>query len=103
MRILWTVLKIIVGLAIAVPVGFFVLALATGVLGALLGLTIVALKIACLGLAGYAVYRLARHILAPAPQPSAPAHRDLPLTDPYYEAAMRELNSELTPTSSSRR
>ena len=103
MRILWTLLKVIVGLAIAIPVGFLVLALAAGVLGALVGLTLLALKVACIGLAGYGLYRLARHMLAPAPKPTAPAPHELPLTDPYYEAAMRELNSELTPTSGSRR
>jgi hypothetical protein len=46
MRILWTLLKVIVGLAIAIPVSFFVLALAAGVLGVLLGLVMVALKLA---------------------------------------------------------
>ena len=95
MRILWTLLKVIVGLAIAIPVGFLVLALAAGVLGALLGLAMVAIKISLIGLAGYAVYRLARHVLAPAPKKRAPAPRELPASDPYYDAAMRELNSEL--------
>ena len=95
MRILWSLLKIIVGLAIAIPVGFFVLVLAFGVLGTLLGLTLVAIKLACIGLAGYALYRFARHMFAAAPKPSAPTHRELPAADPYYDAAMRELNSEL--------
>jgi len=103
MRFLWTLLKVIVGLAIAVPVAFLVLALAAGVFGAMLGLAIVALKIACLGLAGYGLYRLARAMFTPAPKTSAPLRRDLPAPDPYYEAAMRELNSELTSTSSSHR
>jgi len=95
MRILWTLLKVIVGLAIAIPVGFFVLTLAAGVLGALLGLTILALKLAFVGLAGYAIYRVARRLFAPAPKPVAPVQRELPAADPYYDAAMRELNSEL--------
>jgi hypothetical protein len=95
MRILWTLLKVIVGLAIAIPVGFLVLALAAGVFGALIGLALVAVKLACLGLAVYGLYRLGRHVLAPAPKPSAPVPQELPASDPYYEAAMRELNSEL--------
>ena len=95
MRILWTLLKVIVGLAIAIPVGFLVLALAAGVLGALVGLAMLAVKLALIGLAGYAVYRVAKHIFAPAPKSSAPVHRELPASDPYYDAAMRELNSEL--------
>ena len=102
MRVFWTLLKIIVGLAIAIPVGFFVLALAAGVFGALLGLAVFALRLACVGLAGYGLYRLARPMLAPAPKPSAPAPRQLTATDPYYEAAMRELDSELRTTSGSR-
>jgi len=32
---LWTLFKVIIGLAIAIPVGFFVLALAAGVLSTL--------------------------------------------------------------------
>jgi hypothetical protein len=52
MRILWTLLKVVVGLAIAIPVGFFVMVLAAGVLGAILGLAIVALKIGCIGFGG---------------------------------------------------
>ena len=95
MRILWTFIKVIVGLAIAIPVGFFVLALAAGVLGALVGLAFFALKLACIGLAGYAIYRVARRFFAPAPKPAAPVHRELAPADPYYEAAMRELNSDL--------
>jgi hypothetical protein len=95
MRILWTLLKVIVGLAVAIPVGFFVLTLAAGVLGTLVGLAFIAVKIACIGLAGYGLYRLARHMLAPAPKQAAPVYRELPAADPYYEAAMRELNSEL--------
>jgi hypothetical protein len=95
MRILWTLLKVVVGLAIAIPVGFFVMVLAAGVHGAILGLAIVALKIACIGLAGYALYRVARHILAPPAKPSARVGRELPAVDPYYEAAMRDLNAEL--------
>ncbi len=103
MRILWTLLKVIVGLAVVIPVGFFVLALGAGVLGALIGLAFVALKIACIGLAGYGLYRLARHMLAPAPKQAPPLRRELPTADPYYEAAMRELNSELSSTSDFRR
>jgi len=98
MRILWTLLKVIVGLAIAIPVSFFVLALAAGVLGVLLGLVMVALKLAIIGGAAYGVYRLVRHMLAPTPKPRAPAPRELPASDPYYDAAMRELNSELGQT-----
>lgn len=92
MRVLWTLFKIIIGLAIAIPVGILVLALTAGVVGTLIGLAIVALKLACIGFVGYGLYRLARRLFAPAP--AAPEVRELPRPDPYYEAAMRELDSE---------
>jgi hypothetical protein len=98
MRILWTILKIIIGLAIAIPVGLLVLALTVGVVGTLLGLAIAALKLACIAFVGYGVYRVARYVLAPAPKPAAPPIRELRPADPYYEAALRELDSELGPS-----
>jgi hypothetical protein len=98
MRILWTILKIIIGLAIAIPVGLLVLALTVGVVGTLLGLAFAALKLACIAFVGYGVYRVARHLLAPSPRPVVPPIRELRPADPYYEAAMRELDSELGPS-----
>ena len=38
MRILWTLLKVIVGLAIAIPLGIVALGLTIGVVGVVLGL-----------------------------------------------------------------
>ncbi len=98
MRILWTLLKIIVALAILIPLGILALGVTLGIFGVLIGLAIVALKLACVAFVGYGVYRLARHLFwpAPAPSPSAPsltgAERS---TDRYYEAAMRELDADL--------
>ncbi|MEP6494983.1 MAG: hypothetical protein ABJF01_20015 [bacterium] len=98
MRIVWTLLKVIVGLAIAIPVGVVVLGLTVGLVGTALALAMVALKLACLALAGYGVFAVVRRLFGspkPAPQPT----RELPPSDRYYEAAMRELDSELgTPT-----
>jgi len=93
MRILWTLLKVIVTLAVAIPLGLLTLALTVGVVGTLLGLAIVALKLACIAAAAYGLYRVARHVFAPAPKPARV--RELPPVDPYYTAAMRELDSEL--------
>src|ERR1043166_5349387 len=95
MRILWNLLKVIIGLAIAIPLLIVVLVTTLGVLGTLLGLAIAALRLVCLGLAGYGLYRLARYVFAPAPQAKPVGVRELPARDPYYEAAMRELYSEL--------
>jgi hypothetical protein len=60
MRIIWTLFKVILGLAIAIPVGILALALMAGVLGTLVGLAILTLKLACLGLVGYGLFRIAR-------------------------------------------
>jgi len=97
MRILWTLFKIIVGLAIAIPVGIIALGLTVGVVGALVGLAVMALKLACIGFVGYGLYRLARYMVAPAPRLPAPSSQELPPVDPYYEAAMRDLDAELGP------
>lgn len=95
MRILWKLLKAIVALAIAVPLFIVVLVTTLGVLGTVLGLSIVVLKLACLGLVGYGLFRLASHVFAPEPKPKPVVVRELPARDLYYEAAMRELDSEL--------
>lgn len=94
MRILWTVLKVIIGLAIAIPLGIVALALTLGILGTLLGLAVLALKLACVALIGYGLFRVARHFFAPA-KPTTPPARTLPMPDPYYEAAMRELDADM--------
>lgn len=94
MRVLGMLLKVTVGLAIAIPVGILVFALTLGAIGTLLAFAFLALRLACIGLVGYGVYRLARLVFAPKPKVKAPEVRDLPRADPYYEAAMRELDAE---------
>lgn len=94
MRILWTIFKVIIGLAIAIPVGIIALALTLGVLGTLFGLAILVLKLAVLGLVGYGLFRLAQSMFGSPRRPPAPPVRELPPVDPYYEAAMRDLDSE---------
>lgn len=99
MRILWKLLKVIIGLAIAIPLLIVVLVTTLGVLGTVLEFAIVALKLACFGFVGYGLFRLARYVFGAAPKakPKAQAAsmRELPARDPYYQAAMRELDSEL--------
>jgi hypothetical protein len=96
MRILWKLLKVIIGLAIAIPLFIIVLVTTVGVLGTLLGLAILALKLACLAFAGYGLYRLGRFVFAPTPTATPAGVRELPeARDLYYDAAMRELDSEL--------
>lgn len=96
MRILWTLFKVILGLAIAIPVGILALAVTAGVVGTLVGLAILTLKLACLGLIGYGLFRVARFVFAPGTKtPSVAPVRQISAADPYYEAAMRDLDSEL--------
>jgi len=95
MRILWTLVKVVVGLAVAIPLGIAALAISLGILGGLLGLAVLALKLACVGLVGYGLFRLARGLFGSAPTPSAPRVRELRPADPYYDAAMRELDAEM--------
>jgi hypothetical protein len=97
MRILWTLLKVIVGLAIAIPVAFLGLALAAGLVGTLIVLAVIALKLAIVGGIAYGLFRLARGIFAPSRKPPQAVARELsaPSPDPYYQAAMRELDAEL--------
>ena len=97
MRVLWTLLKVIIGLAIAIPVGFLALALTAGLIGTLIAFAVIALKLAIVGAIGYGLFRLARAVLAPSRKaPPAPI-RELSATprDPYYDAAVRELDAEL--------
>jgi len=95
MRILWTLLKVIVGLAIAIPLGILAVALTLGLVGTVIGLAILALKLAVVGFIGYGAYRLLRSIFGSTPRVAAPMIHELPASDPYYNAAMRELDTEL--------
>src|SRR5437870_4808490 len=95
MRILWKLVKIIIGIAIAIPLGIVAIALALGVLGGLFGIAVLVLKFAFLGLIAYGMFRAARFFLAPARKPDVQPVRELPMPDPYYEAAMRELDAEM--------
>lgn len=99
MRILWTLFKIIVGLLVAIPLGIVALAVGLGILGSLLGFAIMALKLAFFGFVGYGLYRVARALFTSA-KPTVQPPRELPAPDPYYQAAMRELDREMGHTPS---
>jgi hypothetical protein len=95
MRIFWTLFKVILGLAIAIPVGILALALVAGVVGTLVGLAIMTLKLACIALVGYGLFRFAGLFFGPRKVPAARPVREIPSADPYYDAAMRDLDAEL--------
>jgi hypothetical protein len=95
MRIIWTLLKIVIGLAIAIPLAIVVFATTLGVLGALLGLALLALKFAIFALIVVGAFKLVSRIFSTTRGPALPAVRSLPPVDPHYAAAMRELDLEL--------
>src|SRR5690242_14475808 len=93
MKVLWTLFKVVIALALVIPVSIFLLATALGIFGALLGLAVVAFKVGILALIGYGAFRLLAHLLGGSPRKQPVAQ--LPPVDPHYEAAMRELDREL--------
>ena len=99
MRVIWTLFKVVIALALVIPISIIVLATALGILGALIGVAILSLKIAVLALIGYGMFRLVAHLVG-GPARSTPKRTEsLPPVDPHYEAAMRELDRELGGTS----
>jgi hypothetical protein len=100
MKVLWTLLKVVIALVVAIPVSIIVLATALGILGALVGIAVLALKVVVFGLVGWAAFRLiTRLVRGPSRdrRKSAIAELPPPPVDPHYEAAMRELDRELGP------
>ena len=96
MRVLWTLLKIVIGLVLVIPISIIVLATALGILGALVGIAILALKLAVFGLVGWAAFRLiSRLVRGPATDKRQKPIAELPPVDPHYQAAMRELERDL--------
>lgn len=97
MKLLWTLVKVALALALVIPIGIVVLATALGLFGALLGLAILALRVALICLIAWGAFRLVTWLFrAPAASRSALHEiKELPKVDPHYEAAMRELDREL--------
>jgi hypothetical protein len=95
MRPIWTLLKVIVALAIAIPVAMVLFATTLGVLGVVIGIAFFALKLAILALIGLGVFRLGARLFGSKPARTEPIARALPAADPHYAAAMRELDLEL--------
>jgi hypothetical protein len=96
MRILWTTVKLVIALVVVVPISIIVLALTLGLFGALLGIAIVMLRLAVVGLLAWGLLRLAGGLVGGrARGAQSEAMPELPPPDPHYEAAMRELDREL--------
>lgn len=92
MKVLWTLVKVAVALALVIPVSLLML----GVIGTVLGLALMLLRLAVLGLLVYGAFKLVtRLIRGPAPRVAPREAPRLSSVDPYYQAAMRELDVEL--------
>ena len=97
MKVLWTLLKFVIALVVVIPVSIIVLAAALGILGALVGVAVLALKLVVFGFIGWAAFRLIGRLgRGPCSDRRKSAISELPV-DPHYEAAMRELDRELGP------
>ena len=92
MKLLWTLVKVAVALVLVIPVSLLML----GLFGTVLGLAIALLRIALIGLVVYGAFKLvARLFRGPAPKVEPKETPRLSSVDPYYQAAMRELDVEL--------
>jgi hypothetical protein len=99
MKVLWTLLKVAVALVLVIPVSLLML----GVFGTVLGLALMLLRVALLGLLAIGAFKfIARLMRGPAPRVQPKETPRLSAVDPYYQAAMRELDLEL-PESRARR
>jgi hypothetical protein len=96
MRILWNILKVFLALALGIPLAIIVLATGLGILGAMLGIAVLALKLVVVAVIGWGAFRLIAHLVGgPAKRAQPYELVTPPPVDVHYEAAMRELNQEL--------
>jgi hypothetical protein len=92
MKVLWTLVKVALALVLLIPVSLIIL----GVFGTVLGLAIMLARLALIGLLAFGAFKLAARLLrGPAPRVEAKEARRLAPVDPYYQAAMRELDLDL--------
>ncbi len=96
MRLLWTLVKVVIALALVVPLSIIALATVLGIFGALIGLAILTLKLAFVGLIVWGAFRLIANLMRGSKPRHGPALiEDVPRVDPYYEAALRELDRDV--------
>lgn len=99
MKVLWTLVKVAAALVLVIPLSL----LALGIVGTVLGLAIMLLRFALIGLLAYGAFKLVGRLMrGPAPRVATKETPRLAPVDPYYQAAMRELDLEL-PESRARR
>lgn len=97
MGFLWKLFKVAVVVAITIPVCLFAFAITAGIVGTLLRLAVLAFRVALLGAIGYVGFKVLKAVFG-KPAPATPQVKSLPSVDPYYQAAMRELDAEMGST-----
>jgi hypothetical protein len=89
MKLLWTLLKVVIALVIFVPLSLIVL-------GTVVGLAALAFRLAVLALLAYGAFKLGARLLGgPKPSHALKPIPQLKAEDPYYTAAIRELDRDL--------
>ena len=89
MKALWTLVKIVIALAIFVPVSLIIL-------GTVVGLAALAFRLAIMALLAYGAFTLvARLLRGSKPSVKSKEIPSLRSVDPYYSEAMRELDRDL--------
>ena len=92
MKVLWMLLKVAVALVLIIPASLLML----GVFGAVLGLALMLLRVAVIGLLAFGAFKLISRLLrGPTHRVEPKATPSLASGDPYYQAAMRELDRDL--------
>lgn len=91
MKVLWMLLKVAVALVLVIPVSLLVL----GVFGAVLGLAFMLLRVALIGLLAYGAFKLVWRLMRGPARVESKATPQLGAVDPYYQAAMRELDRDI--------
>jgi hypothetical protein len=95
MRFLWTMLKVAMVLAIAIPLCILAFAVTAGIVGTLFALAIMALRVVFVAALAYVGFRVVRRLFGGSRKAPPPEVHQLPSVDPYYQAALRELDAEM--------
>ena len=92
MKVLWMLLKVAVALVLIIPASLLMLR----VFGAVLGLALMLLRVAVIGLLALGAFKLiARLMRGPSQRVESRPTPSLASGDPYYQAALRELDRDL--------
>ena len=92
MKVLGTLLKVAAALVLLIPVSFIVL----GIFGTVFGLAVMLVRLAIVGLMAFGAFKLfTRLTRGRTPHVERSQTPRLAPVDPYYQAAMRELDRDL--------